>query len=669
MTQLFAPPRDDEIQAALSLWNTRDTRASGVGEMAASFRSIAAKPFLVHIVSHSVAGITHVGAILVPSGALPGTLPLLVLAHDGDDGIDIDRDLSSLLHAFGSSVDHFIYVIPAYRSEALVSDGVVYQSGGAPSPWDYDVDDALALLNAALTTTESADSSSIGVLGIGRGGTVAMLMATRDARIDRVVEFSGLTDFFGPSVQGMVEDYLNGHPSGRPCFQYIDSSLIRSLQKGVMSLADVRAALVQRSPVYFANRLRSLQIQHGVVDSITSVDEAERMIEALDRLGKREPFFEHYFYPSVGHELPELPLAQVRAVDYLTPLVRRDTDVVIQNVNLTRLFAAPRPAEITSALIPWRDRDVTPQQIQHIANDEQTVGGVSLTVSIVSYSVEGVRQYGAIVSPAAAPPQSCPVIVYCHESDRGVDVKGLLSLLPPELTSIVGDFVFVVPSFRSERLTYGDTTYVSEGAPSPWDRDVDDALALLNVALITNPSVDSGKIGVLGFSRGATVGMLMAARDPRIDLVVEFFGVTDFLGSFVRGVATDALNGHMSWLPGFDDLYGALILPLVLGQRSYEDVRAELIRRSPAYFADRLPGLQGHHGLSDPIVPVSEAQRLIQVMYDLGRGEPDVQFFLYPHGIHSPYSLSGSFSRAVEFLERLRSPVSGTAGSHVLSFR
>jgi len=184
-------------------------------------------------------------------------------------------------------------------------------------------------------------------------------------------------------------------------------------------------------------------------------------------------------------------------------------------------------------------------------------------------------------------------------------------LLPFVLEDDLDDYVFVIPSFRAERLTFGGVNYLSDGPPSPWDRDVDDALALLNVAVATTPEADDTRVGVIGFSRGACVAMLMAERDPRIDVVVEFFGPTDFFGPFVQEVTREALLGTLRDLPGLAYLNNTLIQPLKNGDLTIDEVRLEMVRRSPVYFAELLPQLQVHHGTADNTVPVGEAERLI----------------------------------------------------------
>ena len=68
----------------------------------------------------------------------------------------------------------------------------------------------------------------------------------------------------------------------------------------------------------------------------------------------------------------------------------------------------------------------------------------------------------------------------------------------------------------------------SEGDRSDvWDGATDDALALLNVALKITPEADARRIAVFGRSRGGTVALLAAIRDPRIRQVVDWAGPSD----------------------------------------------------------------------------------------------------------------------------------------------
>jgi dipeptidyl aminopeptidase/acylaminoacyl peptidase len=324
-------------------------------------------------------------------------------------------------------------------------------------------------------------------------------------------------------------------------------------------------------------------------------------------------------------------------------------DRIVEGVNLSALFAPPTQAEIDAVKEEWSRRDVSAQGVEIVAT---TTDG-DLEVVVVSHTVGGVRHYGAILAPIGAQPDTLPILVYAHGGDGGVDVDDLLAGIPLLLPNTADSFLFVIPSFRDEPLDFDETRYRSEGPASPWDRDVDDALALVNVADQLFESADPDRIGVLGFSRGGCVGLLMAIRDPRIDLVVEFFGPTDFFGPFVQEVTEEALRGTPRDLPGLDYLDAELIQPLKSGAITEAELRLEMLRRSPVYFAERLPEVQVHHGTADDTVPVGEAERLIEVMRSLGRDAPEFEAYLYPGAGHDPLQMPASFPRTRQFLERL----------------
>jgi len=329
-------------------------------------------------------------------------------------------------------------------------------------------------------------------------------------------------------------------------------------------------------------------------------------------------------------------------------------DHIVEGVNLTQLFAEPTSAETEAILASWRIRNVAAQNVEVVTTSQVTIGTTQTTVTVVSHVVGGVKHYGAIMEPEGAAAASLPVLMYLHGGDSGIDIDELLPLLPVILGDMADDFVLVAPSFRSEPLVFDSDLYVSEGPPSPWDRDVDDALALLNVVFSgVAPAADPARIAVAGFSRGACVGLLMAERDPRIDMAVEFFGPTDFFGPFVQEVTEEALLGTLRDLPGLEFLNDEYIQPLKNGDLTIAEVRTQMVRRSPVYYADRLPQLQVHHGSDDETVPVGEGERLIEVMVGLGRGAPEFEGYIYEGGTHHPLTLTGSIERTQTFLSRL----------------
>jgi dipeptidyl aminopeptidase/acylaminoacyl peptidase len=323
-------------------------------------------------------------------------------------------------------------------------------------------------------------------------------------------------------------------------------------------------------------------------------------------------------------------------------------DNIAGGVDLDVLFAAPTQAEVDAIAADWAARTPGAQDIVVERDTVLPVDGIDVRVRVVSHLVDGLRHVGAVISAdgAAGP---APVMIYTHGGDGGVRIEDVLSSFP-----LVGPdasrFVWVVPSFRSESLRFTGGTFTSQGSPSPWDRDVDDALALLDVAFSIEPAADPDNVALLGFSRGAGVGLLMGVRDPRIDRIVAFFGPTDFFDGFVRDVVSEALRGNPRDLPGLSYLDEAFLQPLSREEKTIAEVRLELVRRSVVLFAERLPWVQLHHGTADDIVEVSQAQSLIDAMAALGRAEPEFQHYLYQGGTHNPLTLPGSISRAADFL-------------------
>jgi dienelactone hydrolase len=334
----------------------------------------------------------------------------------------------------------------------------------------------------------------------------------------------------------------------------------------------------------------------------------------------------------------------------------------IEEPELDAIFAPATAAEIAQVEGEWASRDPSADGVQILNELPFLLGPETGTVKIVSHVVDGFTHYGAVITPPDADPGSLPVLVYAHGGDQGVsltEIQLLATVLGPEATQMV----FVVPSFRSERITFGNLSYLSGGTPSPWDRDVDDALALLDVALGMTPEADPTRVGAVGFSRGAGVALLMAVRKPDIDVVVDFFGPTDFMSDWVRGIVRDALRGGTADLPGFSPLNQQFIQPYDRGEISVSQFRLELIRRSAVLWADRLPDVQIHHGQQDDVVPVSQAQALIDALLANGRTAPTFEYYIYPDGRHDPFTLDGAVARTEVFLGRsLDFPVTVAAG-------
>lgn len=310
------------------------------------------------------------------------------------------------------------------------------------------------------------------------------------------------------------------------------------------------------------------------------------------------------------------------------------------------LFAPPTEAEMCAVEAEWARRDTGARGVR-VEWSEHGRGGARTLV--LSHTVDGLRHYGAVRVPAGAAGRRLPVLVIAHGGDRGTSGYNFFRAGP-----IAEGWVQVLPSFRSERLAMRALRrYRSQGRPSPWDRDVDDAMALLSTALQQVPEADSGRVAVLGRSRGGGVALLMAVRDPRVKGVVDFFGPTDFSLPEVRQLADRALRSRIPKLPGAGYLADSVLFALRDGRTTVERARSELLRRSPVYFARRLPPTQIHHGTRDDEVPIAHSERLADALARIGRTPPLWEINRYPGGGHRPHTLIGAQQRAEAWLERV----------------
>ena len=318
---------------------------------------------------------------------------------------------------------------------------------------------------------------------------------------------------------------------------------------------------------------------------------------------------------------------------------------------LDALFAPPSEAEIDATSADWAGRDYSVAGVQVALEEEISLVGTAADLRIVSHVVTGHRHYGAIVVPQGASEESLHMLAYLHGGDGGVSVADL-QFVGLALGALRDSFVYVVPSYRSEPLRHDSLTWVSEGASSHWDYDVDDVMALVSVAFESTPEAKPGSYSIIGGSRGGGVALLAGVRDERIERLVTFFGPTDFFDEWVREIVREAALRMPRGLPGLAHLDSTVVQPFIRGDVPRGEARMELVRRSSVLFAAGLPAVQLHHGTIDQTVSVSQAESLIEVMEALGRGPPDFEAFIYEGGGHDFLSLQEAVQRAVEFVSR-----------------
>ena len=307
LATVFEKPSPAEIRAVEIDWQTRDLSVRDVREVARGEIKFGQAASVVRIISHTVHGFRHYGAIIMPADAKPGCCPVIVEAK-GVSWNYFPLELEKLHAPRMMAGAQVIYVVPSFRGELLIFDGKNYQSeGDRTDALDGATDDAVALLNAVLQTTPEADAERICAFGHSRGGTVALLLGIRDARIGCVVNWAGPTDWFElMGTGGWSEQELYGEgirtratPS-ETGGQRVERFLLKAIE-GREDLRAVRRRMLASSPLYFAGRLRQVQLHYGEEDSSVPVRNGRRL--AAELKGKRPATtYETYFYPGAGHD-------------------------------------------------------------------------------------------------------------------------------------------------------------------------------------------------------------------------------------------------------------------------------------------------------------------------------------------------------------------------------
>ena len=293
-TRLFAEPTESEIQAVRDDWALRRAESSGTPKTTASGTYDGAfHGVLQHtVVATGQDNVTHYGVVRIPDGA--SNFPVLVVHHGGDDGIFLDqtaanspnpsanKGIAEWVAAFPDLAARTVQVWPVYRSETIHLDGSPIVGGpftatGDPSPWDYDVDDSIAFLDAVVERWgDFVDESRVAAMGMSRGANTALLHAIRDTRIRAVTNYYGPTDFYNDGAKALATGVLIGNAGvlELPGAQYLFDSVLNPLRNedgsynAEADYAGARLDVLRRSASVFTDDLPDTQVHHHVADPV-----------------------------------------------------------------------------------------------------------------------------------------------------------------------------------------------------------------------------------------------------------------------------------------------------------------------------------------------------------------------------------------------------------------
>jgi dipeptidyl aminopeptidase/acylaminoacyl peptidase len=265
----------------------------------------------LYILSHKVESLTHYGAVSIPANSNGKKLPVIVFAAGGDGmhkEIDISQDFNHPAIQFPSFLGEefdkkFIVVIPSFRGQQLIVGDRKYQSDGNVSDaFDGATTDALAFKNVILQTFKQADEGRIAIYGGSRGGTVALLAASRDKRIKRVIVVAAPTD-----MKALYQLYPDQ-------FKLL---FFNDLLSGKITESEARRKFISISPIYFTKELPMVQLHHDKNDPFVPVEFAEKLINDITTNGKN---IDSYFYDEGIHGFWKDQNYWKRVQEFIRPL-------------------------------------------------------------------------------------------------------------------------------------------------------------------------------------------------------------------------------------------------------------------------------------------------------------------------------------------------------------
>jgi len=144
----------------------------------------------------------------------------------------------------------------------------------------------------------------------------------------------------------------------------------------------------------------------------------------------------------------------------------------------------------------------------------------------------------------------------------------------------------------------------------PWKVPEDMVAALRH--LQKHPRVDPGRIGLLGFSRGAVVSLQIASMDPSIKAVVAYYGLADF----EEWLDVDQYSFPKSLF--FRWIRGQFVKEM--GATNWEEARIRLREISPIHLAPKIKApVLLIHGEKDHTIPVDQARRLYAALHSTNK--------------------------------------------------
>lgn len=310
LDDVFKKPTKAEINEVEADWKRRDLSPKNVVEIIQGKINLGSSQATVRIISHLVHGNKHFGAIIIPDGINSKAPVILDLKGVSWDYFSLDLNSIISPKILAAEQNKFIYVVPSFRGEVLQFNGREYRSeGDRTNSWDGATDDALALLNVALSIIPQADENRVCAFGKSRGGSVALLAGIRNPKIKQVLDWAAPVDWFDSmGTEGwtqkeiVAEGLLNKSAPNQEGGQFIERYMLKAIE-GKWNLRDVRISILAGSSIYFAKRLPRLQIHYGIEDEMVPLKNGETLLKEMKKMRRNALNFTSFFHQNSGHDL------------------------------------------------------------------------------------------------------------------------------------------------------------------------------------------------------------------------------------------------------------------------------------------------------------------------------------------------------------------------------
>jgi len=325
--------------------------------------------------------------------------------------------------------------------------------------------------------------------------------------------------------------------------------------------------------------------------------------------------------------------------------------IVSAETDLLPLFSEATIDEIAQLRQDWITRPTDATSFTHDRFAERD----GFTISRVSFNYEGLKQYGMVRFPRHySADGSFPVVIYHHGGEQGLYYVSAADFDETFPTGCVADSAFVLaPTYRGETFSGSDVlgNRLSEGELSLWDRDCDDAMAMLTAFLAVTPEADIHRITSFGRSRGATVAYHMAVRDHRVRRSVIMFGASNFRHeNIINDCQLEVDDGIAATNTLSRKVMANIVWPWLQGEKSLADARQMLNGWSIRYTLNGNVKMQVHHGDTDEAIVIDHAILVDEIMNQWGAGLPGYAFFSYPGAGHNPFDFDGYEVRVEDFI-------------------